>query len=119
MVIMTNREQILLETQRTRAQAVAVLNDLIEAKAACEATLAAERRPDLVKLVTGRSSLEVAIAETRKLVESLDRAVAEAARDLDSDARDVAAAGDGLEAVVVAGRLALAGRGPGLVARAV
>lgn len=114
-MVMTNREQILLDTQRTRAQAAAVLQDLIEARAACEATLAAERRPDLVKLVTGQSSLDVAIAEMRKLVESLDRTISESARELDQDDRDVASAGDGLEAVVVAGRLAVAGR---LVARA-
>lgn len=115
-MVMTNREQILHDTHRTRAHAAEVLRELIEAKAACEATLAAEKRPDMVKLVTGQSSLEVAIAETRKLVDSLDRAIIETARELDEDDRDVVGAADGLEAIVVAGRLSLASR-VGAVAR--
>jgi hypothetical protein len=109
-MVMSNREQILFETQRTRAQAAEMLRELLGAKSACEATLAAENRSDMVKHVTGQSSLEVAIAETRKLIDSLDRALAEAARDLDTDDRDVLGAADGLEAVITAGRLALRGR---------
>lgn len=106
-MVMSNREQILIESQRTRAQAAEVLRELLEAKSACEATLAAEKRPDMVKTVTGQSSLEVAIAETRKLVDSLDRAIAQATRELDTDDRDLLSAADGLEAMVTAGRLAL------------
>jgi len=110
MVLMTNRDTILLESQRTRAQAAEVLRELIDAKAACEATLTAERRHDMVKHITGQSSLEVAIAETRKVIDSLDRAIAAAAADLDTDDRDLLSAADGLEAIVVAGRIALSGR---------
>jgi hypothetical protein len=114
-MVMSTREQILIESQRTRAQAAEMLRELLEAKAACEATLAAEKRSDMVKHVTGQSSLEVAIAETRKLIDSLDRAIMEATRELDTDDRDVLGAADGLEAIVKAGRLALVGR---VVARA-
>jgi hypothetical protein len=109
MMVMSSREAILMEAQRTRAHAASVLHDLLEAQAACESTLATEKRSDMIKQVTGQSSLEVAIAETRKLIESLDRAIAGAARELDADCGDVAGT-DGLEAVVVAGRLAISGR---------
>lgn len=108
-MVMSSREQILIEAQRTRAHAARVLHDLIEAKAACESALASEKRSDLVKHVTGQSSLDVAIAETRKLIDSLDRAIAQASRELDDDAGAVVAA-EGLEAIVVAGRLAFGGR---------
>lgn len=106
MLIMSDRDQILNESRRTRAHAAEVLRELTDAKLACEATLAAERRPDMVKNITGQSSLEAAIAETRKVIDSLDRAIAAAASDLDADDRDVLGAADGMEAVVTAGRLA-------------
>lgn len=109
MMVMSSREAILMEAQRTRAHAASVLHDLLEAQAACEATLASEKRSDMVKQVTGQSSLEVAIAETRKLIESLDRAIMGAARELETDCCEVAGA-EGLEAIVVAGRLAIGGR---------
>lgn len=105
-MVMSTREQILIESHRTRAQAAEILRGLIAAQAECEATLASEKRADMVKAVTGRSSLEAAIAETRRLLDSLDRAIAEAARELDADDADVIGAADGLEAIVTAGRLA-------------
>lgn len=109
-MVMSSREQLLFETQRTRAHAAAVLRDLEAAKVSCEAALAAERRPDMIKSITGQSSLEVAIAETRKLIESLDRALAAAARQLDDQDRDALASSDGLEAVIRAGRLGMMAR---------
>jgi len=108
-MVMTTREQILLDTQRTRAQAAEILKELQEAKCQCEQALAADKRQDMIKQVTGQSSLESAITETRRVLESLDRAIEEAVKDLDEDDRDVVGL-EGLEAVVTAGRLALRGR---------
>lgn len=108
-MVMTSREQHLLETQQTRAQAAQVLRELQEAKVHCEATLNQERRPDMFKTVAGRSSLDAAIAEARRLLDTLDQQIREAAQELDSDDRDVLGS-DGLEAVVTAGRLSIGGR---------
>jgi hypothetical protein len=109
MMVMTSREQRLMDTQRTRADAAGVLSGLLDAKARCEATLAQEKRPDVFKVVAGRSSLESAIAETRRLLETLDRQISEAVKDLDEEDHDVFTASEGVEAVVRAGRIALRG----------
>jgi hypothetical protein len=117
-MLMTTRDQHLIQAHQTRSHAAEVLRELIDAKAQCEATLAGENRPDMFKAVSGQSSIETAIAEARRLVETLDRQIEEAARDLDTDDRDVLGC-DGLEAVITAGRLALSGRPFGLSQRAV
>lgn len=74
----TTRQQVLIETHATRQQAVELLKALQHAHAECEAHLKSEQRSDVVKTVTGRSSVENAIASTRRMIESLDRAVEEA-----------------------------------------
>ena len=75
------REQALIETRRTRENAERLLASLQDAHASCEAQLASEKRADLVKHVTGKTSLEQAIDETRRMIEVLKRAEAEADRD--------------------------------------
>ena len=117
-MVMTIRDENLIRAQQTRAHAAEVLQELINAKAACEATLASEKRADMFKIVTGQSSLETAVAEARRLVELLDRQVEQAVRELDADDRDVLGS-DGLEAVVTAGRMAINGRHMGVSGRAV
>lgn len=42
--------------------------------------LKSEQREDMVRVVAGRSSLEQAITDTRRMIESLDRALEEARR---------------------------------------
>lgn len=75
------REKALNETRRTRENAERLLASLLEAQASCEAQLAAEKRADLVKHVTGKTSLEQGIEETRRMLDILKRAEDEAARD--------------------------------------
>ncbi len=58
-----------------RAKAQAVLASLLAAKAECDAQLAKLRRPDAMKQVTGKSSLDEAISSTKRLLAELDEAV--------------------------------------------
>lgn len=116
-MVMTIRDENLIRVQEARAQAAVVLRRLVEANAACEAALADEKRSDVFKVVSGRSSLESAIAEARRVIETLDRQIEQASRELDAEDQDVFAT-DGLEAVVTAGRLAVKGPRFGQQARA-
>ena len=61
-----------------RSKAVAVLNSLLAAKADCDQQLAKLRRSDAMKQVTGKSSLDEAIASTKRLIAELDEAAATA-----------------------------------------
>jgi hypothetical protein len=74
----TAREQALIQTRRTREDAERLLTSLLEAQAGCDAQLAAENRPDLVRKVKGRTSLEEAIEQTRRMIDVLKRAEEEA-----------------------------------------
>jgi hypothetical protein len=73
----TPNEQVLAEMTAARARAEAVLRGLIEAQGECERQLKQENRRDAMKVVTGRSSLENAIASTRRMIESFDRQIQE------------------------------------------
>lgn len=72
------RQNVLIQTHAARQQAAELLKQLQASLAECEAQLKAEQRVDHVKLVTGKSSLENAIAQTQRMLESLDRALEEA-----------------------------------------
>jgi hypothetical protein len=72
------RQSVLLQTHAARQQAVELLKQLQQSLAECEAQLKAEQRVDHLKLVTGKSSLETAIAQTQRMIEALDRALEEA-----------------------------------------
>lgn len=109
MVVMTKADEQLLAIQRTRSHAAAVLTGLLDAKVQCEATLSHEKRSDMFKAVAGQSSLEAAIAETRRLIDTLDRQIQSAAANLDEADADLLGDG-GLGAVVTAGRLSIGGR---------
>jgi len=61
-----------------RSKAIAVLNSLLAAKADCDQQLAKLRRADAMKQVTGKSSLDEAIASTKRLIAELDEAAASA-----------------------------------------
>lgn len=56
-----------------RRKAEAVLASLMAAKAECDKQLADLRRTDPMKQVTGKSSLEEAIASTKRLLADLDK----------------------------------------------
>lgn len=72
------RDHILAESSRRRNQAEALLRSLMNAKSECERQLARFQRSDVMQTVTGRSAIDAAIAQTRRMIESLDRAVASA-----------------------------------------
>ncbi len=74
--VITNRDQILAESSRRRTQAEALLRSLTAAKSECERQLARFQRSDVMQTVTGRSAIDAAIAHTRRMIETLDRAVA-------------------------------------------
>lgn len=57
-----------------RSKAQAVLASLVAAKAECDQQLAKLRRPDAMKQVTGKSSLDEAISSTKRLLAELDEA---------------------------------------------
>lgn len=73
-------QDTLAKARRERDRAEALLRHLLTAKADSERNLASSNEKDPLKAVTGRSSFDNAIVSTRKLIELLDRACAEAAR---------------------------------------
>lgn len=78
----TTRQQVLLETHAARQRAAELLKSLQSAQAECEGQLKADQRADVVKMVTGQSSIEAAIVSTRRMIETLDRALEEARNSL-------------------------------------
>ena len=81
MTTLTAEGNIVDRTRLARRRAEALLESLLEAKAASESRLAESRRADHLKQVTGKSSLENAIESTRRMIAMLDRSLAEAQRD--------------------------------------
>lgn len=73
------------DTVRRRDEAVELLDTLLEAKRVSERNLADIRRADLVKQVTGRSSMDNAIDSTRRLIESFDRVLVDLKGSLTAD----------------------------------
>lgn len=72
---MPDTTRLLAETTSARERAKALLEGLIAAQAASEANLAKIARPDCLKMVTGRSAIENAIASTRRMIETLERTI--------------------------------------------
>jgi hypothetical protein len=77
---MDNRENMMESARGTRRRLQGELAKLLEARAACEAQLSDESRIDPIKRVTGLSSLERAIEDTKRMIEVLRRAEEEAGR---------------------------------------
>lgn len=71
---MTDRQAILTQTRAARSQAEQLLGTLLESQEA----IAQGGRPDLFRRVVGASSVEQAIATTRRLIETYDRILEEA-----------------------------------------
>ncbi|MDX2148758.1 MAG: hypothetical protein SFZ23_14690 [Planctomycetota bacterium] len=82
---MNERHEILLQTARERDKAEALLRELIEAKARSEQHLIETRQVDPVKKLTGRSSIDNAIASTKRMIETLNRHMDEFRRELSDD----------------------------------
>ncbi len=82
---MTERQRILIETAAARDKAEAMLRTLLDAKEQSEQNLAQARQPDVMKEVTGRSSMDNAIASTQRMIDSLNRALDQIKRHLSDD----------------------------------
>lgn len=74
---MSRRQQVLIETHALRQQAMDLLAALEQAHKDVVQQLQSEQREDMVRIVSGRSALEAAAAETRRVIDALDRAVEE------------------------------------------
>lgn len=75
---MSGRQNVLIDLHAARQSAVELLRSLEQAQRDCEAQLQADNRQDFMRLVRGKSSLEAAIAEARRMIEAVDRNMQEA-----------------------------------------
>ena len=85
-MILTTEQTLAMEASVRRERAEAVLQSLMAAKAECEKQLARFKRPDMIKSVTGQSALDAAIASTKRMIESLNRTMAEAGMETGDEA---------------------------------
>jgi hypothetical protein len=76
------RTEILRESVQTRNRVEELLKGLLAAKTQSDAQMRAEGVTDPMKKLTGASGLENAIATTRRMIDTLDRAVEHVKRDL-------------------------------------
>ena len=76
--MMTNAKQ-------RRDDAVVLLKSLLDAKSISERNLEELQQPDLIKQVTGRSSMDNAIASTRRLIDSFNRVLDDLRRNLSEE----------------------------------
>lgn len=80
-----DKAQILTQTTKRRDEATKLLTSLLDAKRVSERNLASIRQDDLLKRVTGNSSMDNAIASTRKLIDSFNRVIDDLRRNLSDD----------------------------------
>mgnify|MGYP001790860735 CR=1 FL=1 len=78
-------EDLVVQTRVQRDEAEALLTTLVAARSTSERRLSEAGRRDLLKKVTGRSSMDNAIDSTRRLVASFDRVLVELRSDLTDD----------------------------------
>lgn len=71
--VITERQRILLETATVRDRAEALLKGLLETRKTFERHTPVTSKPDALKKVTGRSSIDNAVASTQRMVEALNR----------------------------------------------
>ncbi len=81
----STKQQMIQETTRRRDDAVALLRSLLDAKSISERNLQQLQQPDLVKQVTGSSSMDNAIASTRRLIDSFNRVLDDLRRNLSDE----------------------------------
>jgi len=74
--------RMIQETTQRRDEALTLLRSLLDAKTISERNLAQIHQPDLVKQVTGKSSMDNAIASTRRLIDSFNRVLDDLRRNL-------------------------------------
>lgn len=88
----STRQEFLAATVAAKARAESVLRELQAASAECESQLQKQSRTDPIRLVTGRSSLDAAIANTKRMIETFERAIQDARRVAEATARPGTAA---------------------------
>lgn len=79
------KQRMIEDTMKRRDDAVALLRSLLDAKSVSEKNLAQLQQPDLIKQVTGRSSMDNAIASTRRLIDSFNRVLDDLRRNLSEE----------------------------------
>ena len=98
---MTERQKILLESTIARDTAEVLLQRLLGAKAESERRLLELRQVDALKKVTGRSAMDNAISSTQRMIETLNRSIAQLGRELpEEDVALFATAGPALATAV-------------------
>jgi len=80
-----NPSEVLRDSVQARRQAEELLRGLLEAKSQTETYLTEIGREDPVKKLTGKSAIENAIASTKRMIETLDRAVDQVRRELSEE----------------------------------
>lgn len=80
LMLLTEQQRLLIETNERRARAQELLKSLMRAKSECEEQMNRAQRSDAIKDVTGHSALERAIATTRRMIETLDQAIRDVVR---------------------------------------
>ncbi len=81
-MIDTAKQRMIQEATQHRDEALTLLRSLIDAKSISEQNLIQIHQPDLVKQVTGKSSMDTAIASTRRLIDSFNRILDDLRRNL-------------------------------------
>lgn len=79
---MTPRQRMVLETTSARDQAEALLRGLLTARERSEQYLVEAKKPDAIRSITGRSAMDNAIASTRRMIDTLNRTLAELTSEL-------------------------------------
>ena len=79
------KQRMIQDATKHRDDAINLLRSLIDAKSVSERNLADIHQPDLVKQVTGKSSMDTAIASTRRLIESFNRVLEDLRRNLTTE----------------------------------
>jgi hypothetical protein len=81
----SDKQRFLVETISVRERAEALVQELVHAQAECERQLRLMNRPDNIKALTGKSSIERAIDETRRTIAMLERTIQDARAELARD----------------------------------
>ncbi|GAB4385262.1 MAG: hypothetical protein Kow0022_10450 [Phycisphaerales bacterium] len=89
---MTQRSKMMVETQAQRDRAVQLLEALRQAKMRSENNLSKLNQTDILKKVTGSSSMDNAIASTQRLIDAFNRVLEQLHDELDE--ADLALLGD-------------------------
>jgi len=82
---LSERQRNVLRANALRDKAEALLQGLLDAKRVTERELERLNRPDSMRIVKGCSSIEEGIRSTRRMIETLNRSLAEARRELEDE----------------------------------